>query len=155
MDKRRDINDIIRSTGLTKKEIQDALADEILFHFYRIHNDLGYGFLERVYQKALCYALTDVGLNCEMEKCINVYHDGRIVGDYRADMLVEDIILLEIKACENLIPAHEAQLINYLKATDIEVGYVLNFGKSAVFSRKIYTNDRKNRTDKGFFVPVK
>lgn len=123
--------------------IPQELIDIILKQFYRIYNDLGYGFLERVYQNALYFALVEQGLKCETEKPIKVYHDGHVVGDYRADLLVEDCVILELKACEELNPAHEAQLINYLKATEIEVGYLLNFGKKAKFSRKVYSNNRK------------
>lgn len=123
--------------------VPQELIDVILKQFYRIYNDLGYGFLERVYQNALYFALVEQGLKCETEKPIKVYHDGHVVGDYRADILVEDCVILELKACEELNPAHEAQLINYLKATEIEVGYLLNFGKKAKFSRKVYSNNRK------------
>ncbi len=123
--------------------IPQELIDIILKQFYRIYNDLGYGFLERVYQNALYFALVEQGLKCEPEKPIKVYHDGHVVGDYRADLLVEDCVILELKACEELNPAHEVQLINYLKATEIEVGYLLNFGKKAKFSRKVYSNNRK------------
>ena len=123
--------------------ISKELIDIILTQFYRIYNDLGYGFLERVYQNALYFALTNEGLKCEVEKPIKVFHDGHVVGDYRADLLVEDCVILELKACEDINPAHEAQLINYLKATEIEVGYLLNFGKKAKFSRKVYSNNRK------------
>ena len=119
------------------------LTDIILTCFYKVYNDLGYGFLERVYQNALYYALIDEGLKCEVEKPIKVYHNERVVGDYRADLLVEDCVLLELKSSEELNPAHEKQLINYLKATTIEVGYLLNFGKKAQFSRKVFTNKRK------------
>ncbi len=123
--------------------IPQELIDIILTQFYRIYNDLGYGFLERVYQNALYFALVEQGLKCETEKPIKVYHDDHVVGDYRADLLVENCVILELKACEELNPAHEAQLINYLKATEIEVGYLLNFGKKAKFSRKVYSNNRK------------
>lgn len=123
--------------------IHQELIDIILTQFYRIYNDLGYGFLERVYQNALYFALVDAGLKWEAEKPIKIYHDGRVVGDYRADLLVEDSVILELKACEELNPAHEAQLINYLKSTKIEVVYLLNFGKKAKFSRKVYSNNRK------------
>lgn len=119
------------------------LTDIILKHFYRIYNELGYGFLERVYQNALYYALIDEGLTCETEKPIKVYFDGRVIGDYRADILVENNVILELKATEEMNPAFENQLINYLKATDIEVGYVLNFGKKPKYSRKVYSNNRK------------
>jgi len=123
--------------------IPQELIDIILTQFYRIYNDLGYGFLERVYQNALYFALVEQGLKCEVEKPIKVFHDGHVVGDYRADLLIDDCVILELKACEELNPAHEAQLINYLKATEIEVGYLLNFGKKAKFSRKVYSNKRK------------
>ena len=119
------------------------LVDIVLTQFYRVYNDLGYGFLEKVYQNALYFALKKEGLKCEAEKPIKVYHDGNVVGDYRADLLIEDCLILELKASEDLSPAHEAQLINYLKATEIEVGYLLNFGKKAKFSRKVYSNFRK------------
>ena len=123
--------------------IPKELVDIILKHFYRIYNDLGYGFLERVYQNALYFALLDEGLKCETEKPIKVYFDGRVVGDYRADILVEDCVILELKAAEEFNLAYENQLINYLKATDIEVGYVLNFGKKPKYCRKVYSNSRK------------
>ena len=123
--------------------ISKELVDIILKHFYRIYNDLGYGFLERVYQNALYFALLDEGLKCEAEKPIKVYFDGRVVGDYRADILVEDCVILELKAVDEFNPAFDSQLINYLKATDIEVGYVLNFGKKPKYSRKVYLNSRK------------
>jgi GxxExxY protein len=119
------------------------LTDIIIACFYQVYNDLGYGFLERVYQNALYYALIDEGLECEAEKPIKVYHNGRVVGDYRADLLVENSVLLEMKTSEELSPANEKQLINYLKATDIEVGLLLNFGKKPQFKRKIFSNDRK------------
>ena len=120
------------------------LVDKILTCFYRVYNDLGYGFLEKVYQNALYYALNDEGLKCEAEKPIKVYHNGRVVGDYRADLLVEDCVLLELKSSESLNSANEKQLINYLKATTIEVGYVLNFGQKPQFSRKVFSNINKN-----------
>lgn len=124
--------------------VSKELVDIILHHFYRIYNELGYGFLERVYQNALYFALIDEGLKCETEKPIKVYFDGRIVGEYRADILVEDCIMLELKASEDFNPVFENQLINYLKATDIEVGYVLNFGRKPKYSRKVFSNNRKS-----------
>ena len=123
--------------------LHKQLTDVILACFYRVYNDLGYGFLERVYQNALYYALIDEGLQCEAEKSVKVYHNGRVVGDYRADLLVENCVLLELKASEELSPANEKQLINYLKATDIEVGLLLNFGKRPQFRRKVFSNDKK------------
>ncbi|MFC2321708.1 MAG: GxxExxY protein [Tannerella forsythia] len=96
--------------------VPKELVDIIITQFYRVYNDLGYGFLEKVYKNAMYFALTDSGLKCEVEKNITVYHDGRVVGDYFADLLVEGCIILELKTCGNIDPAHEAQLINYLKA---------------------------------------
>ena len=123
--------------------VSKELVDIILTCFYQVYNDLGYGFLERVYQNALYYALIDEGLKCDVEKIIKVYHNGRVVGDYRADLLVEDCVLLELKTSEEINPANEKQLINYLKATTIEVGYLLNFGKKPQYSRKVFSNNRK------------
>ena len=125
------------------KLLHKELTDIIISCFYQVYNDLGYGFLERVYQNALYYALIDKGLKCEAEKSIKVYHNSRIVGDYRADLLVENKVLLELKSSEELNLANEKQLINYLKATDIEVGMLLNFGKRPQFRRKIFSNDNK------------
>jgi GxxExxY protein len=119
------------------------LTDTIIACFYQVYNDLGYGFLERVYQNALYFALIDKGLQCEAEMPIKVYHNGRIVGDYRADLLVENCVLLELKASEELNSANEKQLINYLKATEFEVGLLLNFGKKPQFKRKVFTNNNK------------
>ena len=123
--------------------VPKELVDKILKQFYRVHYNLGYGFLERVYKNAMYFALIDIGLKCEVEKNIKVYHDNRVVGEYFADLLIEDCIMLELKTCEEINPAHEAQLINYLKATEIEVGYILNFGKKPQFSRKVFSNERK------------
>ncbi|MCL2329307.1 MAG: GxxExxY protein [Bacteroidetes bacterium] len=125
------------------KLLHKDLTDTIISCFYQVYNDLGYGFLERVYQNALYFALIDEGLQCETEKSIKVYHNGRVVGDYRADLLVENKVLLELKASEELNSANEKQLINYLKATDIEVGLLLNFGKRPQFRRRVFSNDNK------------
>jgi len=123
------------------------LTDTIIACFYQVYNDLGYGFLERVYQNALYYALVDEGLECETEKPIKVYHNGRVVGDYRADLLVENCVLVEMKTSEELCPANEKQLINYLKATNIEVGLLLNFGKKNNLKEKYFQmTGNRNRT---------
>lgn len=89
--------------------------------------------------------LTSRGLHCEAQKKIEVYYKGCVVGEYYADIVVNGNIILELKAAENLAVEHEYQLINYLRATDIEVGYILNFGKHATYKRKIYSNDRKKK----------
>lgn len=125
--------------------VEKEEVDEILKAFYKVYNTLGCGFLERVYQNALYFELANRGFICETQKKIDVYYEGRVVGEYYADMVVNNNIILELKAVECLLPQHEAQLINFLRATNIEVGYLLNFGKHAVFRRKIFTNDYKKK----------
>jgi GxxExxY protein len=124
--------------------IHQDLTNRIIQAFYRVYNELGFGFLENVYQNALYLELIDDGLSVETQKPIEVHYVGRVVGKYRADMIVNDTIILELKAVESLVEEHEFQLINYLKATDKEVGLLLNFGTKPEFKRKIFTNDRKN-----------
>lgn len=126
------------STFLHKK-----LSDSILKIYYEVYNQLGYGFLERVYQNAMYLELKSQGYNVEAQKPIKVIYKNQIVGEYYADLLVEGSIILELKACECLMDAHKAQLLNYLKATKIEIGLLLNFGEEPEFKRFIYTNDRK------------
>lgn len=111
--------------------------------FYDVYNELGHGFLESVYREALLFALREAGLRVEKEVCIPVWFRGRKVGDFRADLVVEEKIILELKAARALTSADEAQVMNYLRATEIEVGLLLNFGPSPVFRRIAYVNDRK------------
>jgi len=99
----------------------------------------GFGFLESVYQNALLIELIKAGLQSEKEKKIQVHYDNQLVGDYAADIIVEDTIILELKSVKELHPAHEAQLINYLKATGIEIGLLINFGESVQVKRKVFT----------------
>ncbi len=124
--------------------ISSKTTEIIIKSYYAVYNALGYGFLEKVYKNALYYELKSHGLGCKVEHPIKVYYDGCIVGEYFADIIVDDTIILELKACESLREEHELQLVNYLKATDIEIGLLLNFGKKPEVKRKIFTNDRKN-----------
>ena len=117
---------------------------KIIQAFYKVYNTLGYGFLEKVYQKALIIELRKIGFTCREEVPVKVYYNGYDVGDYRADIIVDNCIIIENKASEALCQENEFQLINYLKATEIEVGLLLNFGKKPDFKRKIFTNDRKS-----------
>ena len=123
--------------------LHKELTDEILHAFYQFHYKLGFGFLEKVYKNALFLELIELGLKCETEKPINVYYKEKVVGVFYADIVVEDKVILELKAVENICKEHEYQLINYLKACNLEVGLLLNFGKKAELKRIIYTNDRK------------
>lgn len=118
-------------------------TDGIIAAFYDVYNTLGYGFLERVYQNALYQELKRRGFKCEAQY-VKVYFKGQEVGEYFADILVNDHIILELKAVDTICREHELQLINYLKATKIEVGLLLNFGERPQVRRKLFTNDRKN-----------
>jgi len=119
------------------------LTGKILGAFFQVHKELGYGFSEKVYENALAMLLIEMGLKVEQQMHLYVFYHGRVVGEYIADMVINDTVLLELKATQKIIEDHAAQLLSYLKATNIEVGLVLNFGPSAEFRRKIYDNERK------------
>ena len=121
----------------------EEITEKIIQAFYKVYNTLGYGFLERVYLNALFIELVAMGFKVEKEKKILVYYFGKVVGDYNADLIVEEVIAVELKAIEALTEDNEHQLINYLKATNIEVGLLLNFGKKPQVKRKIFDNDKK------------
>ena len=121
--------------------IYKELTSEIISAFYTVYNTLQSGFLESVYENSLLIELRKRGLKCEKQKEITVYYEGQVVGHYYADIVVEKKVILELKAAECIHPRHEAQLMNYLRATKIEVGLLLNFGKEAKFCRRICTND--------------
>jgi GxxExxY protein len=117
---------------------QDLTA-KIIECAYKVHNKLGFGFLESVYQNALMIELDKAGLSAEPQAPIKVFYDDRIVGDFIADIIVEDKVILELKSVKELHPAHEAQLTNYLKATGIEVGLLINFAESVQIKRRVFT----------------
>lgn len=119
------------------------ITDLILKAFYKVYNTLGYGFLEKVYENAMRVELIQIGIPVEQQKHIKVYYEEEQVGDYYADLLVKSLVIVELKAAESICEEHEAQLLNYLKATNIEVGLLLNFGKEPEFKRKYFTNDKK------------
>jgi len=119
------------------------VTEKIIQAFYRAYNVLGYGFAEKVYQNALVIELLALGLQVECPRQIPVYYAGQLVGEYFADILVNGVVMLELKAAQRLLDEHEAQLLNYLKATPVEVGLLLSFGPSPTFKRKVYDNDRK------------
>ncbi len=123
------------------------LTDKILHAFFKVvYAELGYGFLEKVYQNAMTIALRSMGLNVKNQERITVYFQEQIVGEYFADLIVEDKVIVELKAASRLLNEHEAQLLNYLRATPYEVGLVLNFGPKPDFRRKVFANDRKTIT---------
>jgi len=100
-------------------------------------------YLEKVYENSMIIELRKLGLQAEKQQPIKVYYVGTLVGEYFADIIVNNCVLIELKALENLCTAHEAQLVNYLKATKIEVGLLLNFGKEPQHKRRVFTNDLK------------
>lgn len=125
--------------------LHENITDVIIKSFYKVYNRLGYGFLEKVYENALAYELRKCGLQVKSQVSVKVFYDGQEIGEYFADLLIEDCVIVELKVSENLSKAHEAQLLNYLKSTEAEVGLLLNFGPEAQFKRKLFTNDQKLR----------
>jgi len=116
------------------------ITEKIIKCFYKVYNTLGYGFLEKVYENAMFIELKSLGLFVQKQKQIKVYYEKEKVGEYYADLIVSESVIVELKAAESICEAHEFQLINYLKATEIEVGLLLNFGKEPIFKRKVFTN---------------
>jgi GxxExxY protein len=125
------------------KLLHEDVTDKIISAFYKVYNRLGSGFLEKVYENALYFELFEMGFRVEQQKPVKVYYGSHPVGEYFADLVINDAVIIEAKAAEAIKPAHEAQLYNYLKATEIEVGMLLNFGAKPEFRRKYLSNDRK------------
>jgi GxxExxY protein len=119
------------------------LTQKIIAVFFDVYNELGHGFLESVYQESLILALKDVGLMVHSPIEIPVWFRSHQVGKFQGDVLVEKCVLLELKAARTLDSSHKAQLLNYLRATEIEIGLLLNFGVKPEFKRLIYDNPRK------------
>jgi GxxExxY protein len=119
------------------------LTEQIIKGFYTVYRALGYGFLEKVYENSLAIELRKMRLEVVQQAGIKVYYAGVVVGEYYADLLVADAVIVEIKAVRALLKEHEAQLLNYLKATPYEVGLLLNFGPKPEIKRKVYDNERK------------
>ena len=126
--------------GFKHKEI----TEKIIRVFYEVYNELGHGFLESVYERSMEVALNSMGLKVCRQIEIPVSFRGQSVGVFSADMLIEDCVLLELKAARCLDQSHQAQLLNYLRATEIEVGLLLNFGLKPEFKRLIFDNPRKS-----------
>lgn len=123
--------------------VHESVTSKIIGVFYSVYNELGYGFLESVYESSFAIALREVGLGVEQQFPIPVRFRGREVGVFKADLLVERSVIVELKAARDLDGSHEAQLLHYLRATDVEVGLLLNFGLRPQFKRLLFDNDRK------------
>lgn len=119
-----------------------TVTEQIIKAFYHVYNELGHGFLEKVYENAMVIQLRKQGLVVRQQAPIKVYFDGQIVGVYFADLLVDNKVIVEIKVAEALCEEHEAQLLHYLKATEIDVGLLLNFGPRPQVKRKIFEKAR-------------
>lgn len=122
----------------------EELTEKIIGVFYEVYNELGHGFLESVYENAMVIALRGKGLHVEQQYQTPVWFRGNKIGAFCADLIVDGKIIIELKAVRSIDPSHEAQLLNYLRATEIEVGLLLNFGVKPEMKRRIYDNPRKN-----------
>jgi GxxExxY protein len=120
------------------------LTESIIGTFYEVYNELGFGFVDPVYEIAMCIALRSKGLTVERQCPVPVWFRGQQIGNFCADLVVNQSVILELKAARALEPSHISQLLNYLRATTIEVGLVLNFGPRPSVRRLLFTNDRKN-----------
>ena len=125
----------------------EEITDKILHAFFKVvYPHLGYGFLEKVYENSMCIALQDAGLKVQQQVKIDVFFRDQVVGEYYADLLVEEAVIVELKASQRLTREYEAQLLNYLRATPYEVGLLLNFGPRPEFYRRVFDNSRKSIT---------
>ena len=119
------------------------LTEQIIKAFYTVYNILGYGFLEKVYENAMYYELTEMGFSVVRQKGVTVYYKKYVVGHYNSDLFVEDAVICELKTQEHIDESNERQLTNYLKSTHLEVGLILNFGIKPEVRRKVYDNEKK------------
>ncbi len=111
--------------------------------FFSVYRKLGYGFLEEVYSNAMMISGKEAGLEIKQAQPVRVYFEGEEVGYYKPDLIVNESVIVELKACRMLVPKHEAQLLNYLKATQYEVGILFNFGPKPQYKRMVFDNKRK------------
>jgi|SRR6266404_6763828 len=119
------------------------LTEQIIGIFYEVYNELGFGFLERVYEGAMVVILKERGIQFHQQLSLPVWFHGQTIGSYDADIVVNGVVLLELKACKTLEASHEAQLLHYLRSTEIEVGLLLNFGPRPQVKRLAFENERK------------
>jgi GxxExxY protein len=123
--------------------LHEDITQKIIKSFYKVYNTLGNGFLEKVYENAMAIELRRNGLEVKCQHPIKVFYESEIVGEYFADIVVNNLVILELKAVNTITVEHECQLTNYLKATEIELGLLMNFGKEAEYIRKVYMNKYK------------
>jgi GxxExxY protein len=135
--------DLPNTSNRTSKLKHAEITDGIIGAFYEVYNELGHGFLESVYRDALSFVLQSRGTRVDREKAVQVKFRGQVVGVFRTDLVVQDSVIVELKCARTIDRTHEAQLLNYLKATEFEVGLLLNFGVRPQFRRMILDNDQK------------
>lgn len=134
----------MHDSRIGRLELQHGdVTERIIGEFYKVFDALGHGFLESIYEEAMVIALREVGLRVDRQVPVTVYFRGRPIGTFKADIVVESCVVLELKASRGVDPAHEAQLLNYLRATSLEVGLLLNFGARPAFKRFVFANERK------------
>ena len=127
----------------THELVHGDLTEKIVGVFYGVFRELGTGFPEALYRRAMCIALEQAGIACQQEVPITVYFRGQPIGNFRLDLVAERCVVLECKVADRIVPGHRVQLLNYLTASDLSVGLVLNFGASPTFSRVVNENRRK------------
>ncbi|MGA7221119.1 MAG: GxxExxY protein [Candidatus Sulfotelmatobacter sp.] len=120
------------------------LTEKLIGIFFNIHNELGHGFLESIYEQAFSVSLAENNVFFQRQIAVPVWFHGQKIGDFRADLMVDGKVLVELKTGRDIEPAWDKQLLNYLRATDIEVGLLFNFGPNAQFKRYAFENARKN-----------
>jgi GxxExxY protein len=121
------------------------VTEKVIGVYYEVYNELGHGFLESVYEQAMLIALSEAGLHVARQLPITVHFRGQVVGEFRADIVVNNLVIVEIKAARTIESAYEAQIMHYLRATDVEIGLLMNFGPKPEFKRFIFDNERKSR----------
>jgi len=134
---------MVKQTGYKHSDI----TERIIGAFYSVYGSLGYGFLEKVYRNAILIELHQVGLEAVVEQPIEVFYRNQLIGHYFTDLVVNGKVIVELKTVERLLDEHEAQILNYLKATSYEIGLLLNFGPKPEVKRKIFDNNRKGTMD--------
>jgi len=132
---------VVKVKAMNANYKHSEITGVILNAFYSVYNKLGYGFLEKVYERSMMIELRKQGLSCISQSRVNVYYEDEEVGDYFADIIVNNAVIIEVKACSGLCEDHEAQLTNYLKASEIEVGLLINFGEKPQFKRKVFSSE--------------
>ena len=127
--------------------LHSETTEQIIKAYFHVYKKLGFGFIEKIYENSLAITLRKRGFEVQQQEPVAVYFEGELVGEYNADLIVNRKVIVELKSVETFHNRHEVQLLNYLRATPIEVGLLMNFGEKPAFKRRIFTNDRKSHSD--------